>query len=1333
LLAWTQRDLADRAQTAVSTIADFERGARSPIANSIEALEVALKGGGVSFEGGRAVLAGGSGGFTHLDGGRPIPLLTSADLIDWANRLDSQAGFPMLVSMLVRASAGADAILRFPADEGVRNPGWDGSCESPRSADYVPEGSSRWELSVEKDPQNKAERDFKKRAAEGDAERRSTTTYVAVAMRVWTNKDAWAAEHRKAGIFKDVRALDVHDLVQWLAMHVQVADWLAVRLGKRSISGVTSLEEGWRRWALATTPPLTERVVLAGRDREASDVLAWLKALPSVLHVQAAEREEAIAFLYATIQQLPKEYRETYRTHSLVAETDSAVREISVAMKPQIIVMSGASPGFAQSIADVGHHVYAVHGPETQLEDGVSLGDVRRVDLADALEDAVAGMGRKPDDARALAGRAGGSIATLRRILSEAATTPGWMTTMARDTVNAAFFAGAWDESAPADREIIAALAQRPFDDVSGELAPLTAGIGAPLRRSITKVQVVSIQDLWPVIAPRLNDADIVAYLDTARDVLSHVDPRFHEADRARLVAFGDRPQIATKELRRGLLETLNVMAAFPNRAKHVPFLEERIRGFVRGLLDDADAARWWSLREVLPLLAEAAPEEFLAAVEASVTRDDAPIAVLLQPDGEGFYARDYVSDLTTALERLAWFPEYFDDTVTAIAALADKDPKDSRHGNRPAGTLRQIFLLWQPQTLAPSNARLATLDRLRARYPSVAWRLLVSLLPKKMGDASSFSSKPAWRRLPTQGASTIVQTVLPKDVNAIFDWLLEDAGRDVRRWNELLENLTGLNEAQQRRATKGVLQAVHTLENDDDRLAARDNVRAVLHRHREFAHAAWAMPESVLGPLQEAFEFLTPANIVDRERWVFANQPAPPDPVPGHDLQTLEAQNVAHRYRVARELLASANVEEILAMAVAIENPIQLGIGLVGVDVDEALRHTLIERGAQSSAPHLREFARGIVYAGVPKYGAAWAGSAVRTGAAAGWSTAALVAILQGMPQDSDTFELAGEAGADVERVYWQTTPWMWFIHSGPSAILFAVEAKLRVGRPIDAVSLIGQTGPAAFASELLVRSLTEASVRLRAERGQTDSMFSHYCGLILDRLIADESVDRDALIRLEWTYFGLLHAGGRDSALLEAGLARYPEFFVDVVSSVYRADGDDDSAGNEEDAAQRTAVAEQSYTLLDKWSMVPGSDADGKIDSGTLNEWVRTVRELAIPVRRVDIIDQQIGVILSAAQAEPNGDWPPKAVREILERLRSRHLEAGFQRGTCNRRGVTTRGPLDGGELERDLKSHYEALAKRLRSSSPRTATVLKAIAASYKVDALYMDQLADAVDRA
>ena len=57
LLGWSQRDLAQRAHVAVSTVADFERTARTPVANNAVAIQVALEEGGVSLVAGGAVMA----------------------------------------------------------------------------------------------------------------------------------------------------------------------------------------------------------------------------------------------------------------------------------------------------------------------------------------------------------------------------------------------------------------------------------------------------------------------------------------------------------------------------------------------------------------------------------------------------------------------------------------------------------------------------------------------------------------------------------------------------------------------------------------------------------------------------------------------------------------------------------------------------------------------------------------------------------------------------------------------------------------------------------------------------------------------------------------------------------------------------------------------------------------------------------------------------------------------------------------------------------------------------------------------------------------------------
>ncbi len=49
LIDWSQQDLADRAHVSLSTVRDFEKGRRSPIANNLDALRRAINAAGVEL------------------------------------------------------------------------------------------------------------------------------------------------------------------------------------------------------------------------------------------------------------------------------------------------------------------------------------------------------------------------------------------------------------------------------------------------------------------------------------------------------------------------------------------------------------------------------------------------------------------------------------------------------------------------------------------------------------------------------------------------------------------------------------------------------------------------------------------------------------------------------------------------------------------------------------------------------------------------------------------------------------------------------------------------------------------------------------------------------------------------------------------------------------------------------------------------------------------------------------------------------------------------------------------------------------------------------------
>ncbi|KAA3451610.1 XRE family transcriptional regulator [Mesorhizobium sp. SARCC-RB16n] len=1330
LLAWSQQDLAKQAGVATSTVADFERGQRNPVANNAQAIRTALEGAGIRFLPTGAVIGPAVPNITTSERpGAPIRWVSAEDLSDWADRTDGAVSLPTLLASLIRATCGTTVHLRFPADEGVRHPGWDGRTTTEIGSTYVPKGEAGWEIgSQRRDIEKKATEDYRKRTDEPAPLNPANATFVFVTPRHWPGKDKWAKAREEEGHWSRVRVYDADDLIHWIEQTPAVGLWLAVRLGKRP-EGTRELDEVWEEWSLATKWPLTGDLVLSDRDQDAADVLRWLRGGPSVFSVQATTTDEAVAFFYATLAMLPEDMAAAYRARCLVATTAGAARALANAPPPLIIVLTEPDSGLAHSLTERGHYVL-----QTYDERPISRGEVRSLPRPsrEGIAGALIAAGITEPRAEAFARDSARNLAVLRRRIPAAAgRQPQWAEDTPPQALLAALLAGGWDENAKHDRARLSELADQPYDAIIRDLVPYVGKFDSPLQKIGSTWRIASPPDAWFWLARHLTSVDIKRFEDAAHAVLGSADPRFEMNPDERWLADvrGIHPDYSGM-LRHGIGQVLILLALWGDEVSIVPDTARRADNIVAKLLANATQQRWWSLSRDFRLLAEASPSAFLSAVEDSLDLNDPPIRALFGRSDEGMFGTEHLSDLLWALESLAWSPELMPRVTHVLARLDAIDNPPGQYANRPANSLREIHLLWIPQTFAPLDLRLKALDLIRKQESDSAWKLMLSILPQGH-DSSSPTPMPLWRDFTVDESEVVTWNLIGRGAAAITERLLADVGLDAGRWTALLERFADLSPN-----PEGGFAALEAAEpkitEKVDRATIWATLRRVLHHHRQFPDAEWSMPSEVLDRLEAIYDRFAPADPIERAAWLFEQEVTLPNPST-EGWKTEERDVDLARRRAAQALFAEGGVSTILALSHMVGTAGYIGKALYDNGLSELDLESLLDAAVRSDDAHERALAHGLIISAFADRKEPWAAALIAKAKDQAWGDTALLTILRALPGRRWTWDQAAQAGAEIEEAYWRQTPVFW-MSEGSEEVGFAIRKLISVGRARHALPLAGRDNQNDLPSDLLLEVLLEAASQPfeNADDRNEATMFQHYAAEILQLLDNRSDVDTKMLARVEWTYLPVLTRSRRPPKVLLKALSEQPSFFVEMLSVVFKAREESGVVDAEPENPERArAVANQAYRLLDEWDRLPGTQDDGAIDATALETWIKEARSLAKAAGREDIADSRIGNVLAASPLGADGNWPHEAVRDVIDLFRSKPMINGFVVGKSNRRGVTMRSPRDGGNLERQEAEKYRNWSKAISFDHPHTAKALDTLADSYEAQAHRHDESAERLD--
>jgi hypothetical protein len=810
--------------------------------------------------------------------------------------------------------------------------------------------------------------------------------------------------------------------------------------------------------------------------------------------------------------------------------------------------------------------------------------------------------------------------------------------------------------------------------------------------------------------------------------VLGETDPGVDLSEAERIARINAERPAYSSVLRRGLARSMALLGAFggessPNGSET---LARHVAATTRDLFAQANADKtgllWRSLSAELPLLAEAAPEVFLDAVDAGLSQDAGPLLVTMFRDSKdetaAFFASSPHTGLLWALETLCWSTEFLPETLLSLARLASVDP-GGRLGNRPAASLRAVLLPWIPYTAASVEERLAGFRQIRARYPNVGWPLLLSLLPKHH-DHSSPTSPPRFRDWKPDREGVIVAewaASIEGLVSEASEMLADEPGR----WIDIVDNLAGLSPDLRQRLLAELDAAIRASKfTDEQKTAVWKALAKEVGHHREFPSANWVMDDASLTTMEALVDELRPCDSVVDNAKLFDWRPRlpgigwSPDNLHGYQQALDAAQNEA-----VERILAEQGPDGVFRLAAESPQPHFVGRAVADVVGDELADNLLPQLANDSKEAGM---AKAWVARRADQDGSNFI-TAMKERILA-LTPDAQAAFLRQLPPGKDLDLFLDEVSEEVRDLYWRFVAPFGF---GASEAPEAVRQFIAHDRPAAAIEVLAlclhREVPAEGITAALVTDALRAALSADPEEARSYQTFGYSVGLLIFQLARLGATDQE-IGRLEWAYFPMLENTSHPPTKLFETLKESPEFFVDLVSLVYR--GKHESPRDLD--ASAAAIASNAWSVLHAWRDIPGWRDDGSIDRDHLHQWVKRARLLLEERDRGDIGDEQIGQLLSASPPGADGAWPAEPVRELIEDIGSRELETGLHIGRINSRGVTMRGAFDGGDQEKAIADGYRAWAAITAGKWIRTTKLLRGLAESYDQDAQRLDAEAE-----
>lgn len=1251
--------------------------------------------------------------------------IVTAELLENFSQTNLSEGvIPELIWMLVTNSVNDLTECRIPYGNSIGLPGFDGLVTTDGGYNqFIPKGTSYWEIGTSNNPGKKATSDYKKRTYDEDTrlkkEELAHASYVFLTpvSKTWpfqSQKD-WK-ENRKNDGWKEIKTIDGIVLADWLREFPTIAKWLLKKMGNvDSTIGFLTVAEHWDlipQSGNAGDPKLPPNLFLLGREQAQEEISKLFRGEIDQLIISIESEQDIEDFVSAYIESLSPELSKEFRDKCLFISTPEAWQTL-IQLKSSYILVP--SPNLSIDKNSDLHMAAKRHGHKIIIpisgswangsENILSLRSPQKSQIEKVLMD----NGFSYERANEIANK--GKLSTIKRFLRGLGEIPPYATWDNARLLTMLNLIGQFNSNNEADSNVLENLLGKPKGEWIDDATDLSLKQDTPLYHYNGIWKINSRVEAWQVLGSRINKEDLDRFSEIAIQVLSAENPKFSlEKEKIHSANFYGIGLEQSDLIREGIAETITLLGTNSKALVNLNSTsgEYYAANIVRSLLKGADWKRWASLNLYLPMLAEAAPDMFLESVDSLLATDPSPFLNLFALEDSGIFGGNYISGLLWALETLAWSPDHLILATELLGELAAMDPGGT-WGNRPKNSLAEIFLPWHYQTTADLDKRLAAIRKLEKISPTVCSQLLSRLLPTPHATASG-SRKPLWRQYETRSnANGINHGEYEDQINAYFDYAIKLAKTDF----ELLTSLVTKFAYLPLEKAHILLEYLGSPEiqnlSYEQRNSLWNSVTSLTTNHRKHIEQSWAMSLELIERIENTLPLIIDNAYLLSAKRLFTTDDFSKQEFDEEYNETFP-QIELRRISKASSLLDIKTVDEVIEFAKSCQSPFKVGYAL------GALRRNYLDSKFISEHP-LDEvttninngYIAGRFWFKEPDWD--WADSTI-----ANFKTDdSIVNFLIKLSFNQQAWMRVGKLNEDAQKLYWKKCDAnVWTLQE--KDLLFVLEKFSTYKRYFAGVACLyvmthkGIEIPFNFASDVLLASqIEETEVKTQIDQHYLLSIIKN-----LQQSVADEDIDKMLLI--EWNYLPLLGKLENAHAIfLEQKLADEPQFFCELVALVFKSDKDEAKPPVTE---QQKNLVTNAYRLLDDWIKVPGTSIDEEFSGEKFTKWFEEMKILTMDSGHYDIALEKFGQILPYSPPDPGGLWIHRSIAEALDDRKSEHLRNGLNSGFFNRRGVFT---FTSGKDEMRLANEYYEKAAALDDDFPRLAQSLRELAKNYESDSI------------